>query len=256
MPSEKRARIKQNQRTLRQQKQTAIARRKRTRKLIIAAIVVILVFTAIYFITQPAKKAPPKKTTTHPVSASILAGCPNPNGSSPIRIRFKAYPPQCLNPKLHYVAVIKTDVGTFDITLNPKLGPKSANNFYVLSLYHYYNNTNFWRVIPGFVVQGGDPTNKGTGGPGYSFGDKLPPASSYHLGTVAMANTGQPNSDGSQFFIVVGPSGESLPPNYSVFGTVTSGMSVVNHIASDGSASGVPPKITHHIISISIITSK
>ena len=99
-------------------------------------------------------------------------------------------------------------------------------------------------------MQGGDPTGTGAGGPGYEFGDELPKAGSYKIGTVAMANAGA-NTNGSQFFIVVGTAGTQLPPSYSIFGQVTSGMSVVNQIAADGTASGTPTKV-HRMISVTI----
>jgi cyclophilin family peptidyl-prolyl cis-trans isomerase len=123
----------------------------------------------------------------------------------------------------------------------------------------------FHRVIPGFVVQGGDPTGTGTGGPGYQFTESGPPtaantAQQYPLGSVAMANsnspaTTDPTTNGSQFFIVTGSQGESLPPDYVLFGQVTSGMSVVDTISNDGSSSGVPPTITHRMLSVTIAES-
>lgn len=156
----------------------------------------------------------------------------------------------CITSGKTYVAVIKTDVGTFDITLDSKAAPITVNNFVFLARYHFYDGIIFHRVIPGFVVQGGDPLGTGAGGPGYKFKDELPKAGAYKLGSVAMANSG-PNTNGSQFFIVTGPSGEQLPPLYSLFGQVTSGMSVVNKIAADGSASGTPSPV-HHMISVAI----
>jgi cyclophilin family peptidyl-prolyl cis-trans isomerase len=105
--------------------------------------------------------------------------------------------------------------------------------------------------------QTGDPTGTGTGGPGYKFADELPvPASpQYPIGSVAMANSGA-NTNGSQFFIVTGSEGESLSPNYSLFGQVTSGLSVVQRINEDGntnpSSNGVPPKVIHRILSVTI----
>jgi len=157
----------------------------------------------------------------------------------------------CINTSASYTAVVKTDVGTFDIALDAKAAPKTVNNFVFLARYHFYDGVIFHRVMPGFVVQGGDPTGTGTGGPGYTFADELPKAGSYKLGSVAMANIGKPNTNGSQFFIVVGTQGEQLPPSYSLFGQVTSGMSVVQKIASDGSASGTP-KVVHKMISVTI----
>jgi cyclophilin family peptidyl-prolyl cis-trans isomerase len=118
----------------------------------------------------------------------------------------------------------------------------------------------FHRVIPNFMNQTGDPTGTGQGGPGYTIPDENPPKASdaskqYSLGAVAMANTGQPNSGGSQFFVVAGPQGQGLPNTYALFGQVTSGMNVVDTINQQGSAQGVPPDVTQRILSITVSSS-
>jgi cyclophilin family peptidyl-prolyl cis-trans isomerase len=97
----------------------------------------------------------------------------------------------------------------------------------------------FHRIIPGFMLQGGDPEGSGRGGPGYRFDDELPAPGRYEIGSLAMANAG-PNTNGSQFFIVSGPDGTALPPSYSLFGKVVSGLEVVKVIESVGSRSGAP----------------
>jgi cyclophilin family peptidyl-prolyl cis-trans isomerase len=105
--------------------------------------------------------------------------------------------------------------------------------------------------------QTGDPTGTGTGGPGYTIPDENPAKASpqYPIGAVAMANTGSPHSGGSQFFIVTGAQGESLPNTYALFGQVTSGMTVVQAINKDGSAQGVPPTVTHRILSVTVTSN-
>ncbi len=108
--------------------------------------------------------------------------------------------------------------------------PVAAQNFENLVRAGFYDGTVFHRIIPGFVIQGGDPTGTGMGGPGYSFPDE-PFAGSYTPGTVAMANAG-PNTNGSQFFIVVGSQAASLPHSYTIFGTVTRGLDVAQQIAA------------------------
>jgi cyclophilin family peptidyl-prolyl cis-trans isomerase len=108
-----------------------------------------------------------------------------------------------------------------------------------LARYHYYDGIVFHRIIPGFMCQGGDPEGSGRGGPGYRFEDELPAPGRYEIGSVAMANAG-PNTNGSQFFIVSGPDGVGLPPNYSLFGKVMKGLDVVSAIESAGSRSGAP----------------
>jgi cyclophilin family peptidyl-prolyl cis-trans isomerase len=126
---------------------------------------------------------------------------------------------------------MKTSKGTITIQLDPKQAPKTVNNFVFLSKQGFYNGGTFHRVIPGFVIQGGDPEGTGTGGPGYQFADELPNAGQYKIGSVAMANSG-PNTNGSQFFIVTGANGASLPPSYSLFGQVTEGQSVAEAISN------------------------
>ena len=113
----------------------------------------------------------------------------------------------------------------------------TANNFVFLARWHYYDGIVFHRVIPGFVLQGGDPTGTGTGGPGYRFADELPKPGRYELGSLAMANAG-PDTNGSQFFIISGPQGVALPPKYALFGKVVTGLDVVAAIDADRHALG------------------
>lgn len=127
-------------------------------------------------------------------------------------------------------ARITTSCGTIDIELLAQESPVTANNFAFLASKQFYDATIVHRVVAGFVVQMGDPTGTGTGGPGYRFADELGAAQQhgYARGTVAMANAG-PDTNGSQFFICLDDVG--LPPQYAVFGRVTSGMDVVDQIA-------------------------
>ena len=129
-----------------------------------------------------------------------------------------------------YGATISTTQGDITVELFVGESPKTANNFAFLAREGYYDDTVIHRVVPGFVVQMGDPTGTGTGGPGYKFDDELAAARNrgYDRGTLAMANAG-PNTNGSQFFICLDDVG--LPPAYAVFGEVTSGMEVVDEIA-------------------------
>ena len=127
-------------------------------------------------------------------------------------------------------ARITTSCGVIDIELLTADAPVTANNFAFLAGRQFYDATIVHRVVPGFVVQMGDPTGTGTGGPGYRFADELGAAQRYGYtrGTVAMANAG-PDTNGSQFFICLDDVG--LPPQYAVFGRVTAGMDVVDNIA-------------------------
>ena len=169
----------------------------------------------------------------------MATDCPAPDGSSPKTQRFDGPPPVCIDPEHRYSAEMVTSKGTMTISLDPLAAPKTVNNFVFLARYHYFDGIVFHRVIPGFVLQGGDPTGTGTGGPGYRFEDELPKPGRYELGSLAMANAG-PNTNGSQFFVISGPSGARLPPQYSLFGKVVKGMEVVSAIDSIGTSSGKP----------------
>ncbi len=127
-----------------------------------------------------------------------------------------------------YQATLGTGKGDIVIELNAKATPITVNNFIFLARKNFYNNTPFHRTIPGFMIQGGDPTGSGSGGPGYKFADE-PFTGEYTRGTVAMANSG-PNTNGSQFFIM--HKDTALPKSYVIFGKVTKGMEVVDAIAT------------------------
>ena len=127
-----------------------------------------------------------------------------------------------------YSAVFKTSEGDITIKFNPVQTPITVNNFVSLARDGFYNGTIFHRVIEGFMIQGGDPEGTGAGGPGYQFADE-PFTGEYTRGTVAMANAG-PNTNGSQFFIM--HQDNNLPKNYVIFGKVTSGIEVVDKIAT------------------------
>ena len=176
--------------------------------------------------------------------------CPQPDGSSPKRQKFDGEPPMCIDPEKRYTAEMVTSKGTMRIALDPVAAPKTVNSFVFLARYHYFEGIVFHRIIPGFVLQGGDPTGTGTGGPGYKFADELPPPGRYELGSLAMANAG-PNTNGSQFFVISGPDGMRLPPSYSLFGKVVSGLDVVAAIDAVGTRSGKPTdKVTIESVTI------
>ena len=193
-------------------------------------------------------------------AASVAAGCPKNPATALQKPKWSTAPATIIDTAKAYSATVKTDVGTFVIALDAKDAPQTVNNFVFLAQHRFFDCVIFHRVIPGFVDQTGDPTGTGSGGPGYTIPDELPakaanPADQYPLGSVAMANTGQPHSGGSQWFIVAGAQGESLPNSYSLFGHVTSGMSVVEKINAQGSASGVPPDVTHRMLKVTITSS-
>jgi cyclophilin family peptidyl-prolyl cis-trans isomerase len=176
---------------------------------------------------------------------------PKLDGSSPRYTKFSGAPPFCINTAKTYSATLVTDAGPVTLKLLPKDAPLTVNNFVFLAGYHFYDGIVFHRVIPGFVVQGGDPTGTGGGGPGYTFKDELPSSNAaYGTGSVAMANSG-PNTNGSQFFLVVPGGGSGLQPLYSAFAQVTSGLPVVQKINSDGTQGGTPAKY-HKILKVTI----
>jgi peptidyl-prolyl cis-trans isomerase B (cyclophilin B) len=171
--------------------------------------------------------------------------CPAADGSSPARQSFEAAPPMCIDPAAGYSALVETNHGDFTIELDPSAAPIAVNNFVVLARSHYFDGTPCHRIIPNFVVQCGDPTGTGTGDPGYSFEDELPEAGAYQIGSIAMANSG-PDTNGSQFFVITGEDGASLPPNYTLFGQVTDGLDTTVPALDalgnpDPAANGVPP---------------
>ncbi|MGA2519726.1 MAG: peptidylprolyl isomerase [Acidimicrobiales bacterium] len=216
--------------------------------------------------TAPPAGSPASTTTTTNAaqtqadSAAVAAGCASSPTATLTKPHWSSPPAMAIDKTKTYTATVLTDVGTFVITLDPSQAPITVNNFVFLANQSFYNCVIFHRVIPGFMDQTGDPTGTGTGGPGYEFADELPKAANpqYPVGSVAMANAG-PNTNGSQFFIVTGSEGTDLPASYTLFGQVTSGMSVVNQINADGnsnpSANGVPPKVIHRMLKVTIATS-
>ncbi|MQF98625.1 MAG: peptidylprolyl isomerase [SAR202 cluster bacterium] len=133
-----------------------------------------------------------------------------------------------INPNSEISAIINTSNGQIRVNFFPSDAPITVNNFVFLAKEGYYNDVIFHRVVEGFMIQGGDPTGTGMGGPGYTFPDE-PVSRDYLRGTMAMANAG-PNTNGSQFFIM--HRNGSLPKNYTIFGEVVEGMDVVDTIAN------------------------
>lgn len=147
-----------------------------------------------------------------------------------------------IDPSKTYIATMATSCGTMAFELLPETAEVDVANFVGLANEGYYNNTIFHRVLKDFVIQGGDPTGAnpdlaGRGGPGYKYTGSTPAtpedgSSVYRVGDLAMANSSDPSTNGSQFFIVSGPQGEALPPNYSLFGKLVDGLDVVKSIQS------------------------
>ena len=151
-----------------------------------------------------------------------------PQTSSSTTMKTYAFPGVLPETQTNKKVLIKTNLGNIEIQVDPKAGPNAASNFVYLVKEGFYNGTIFHRVIPGFMIQGGDPTGTGRGGPGYQFAND-PVKSAYNKGIVAMANAG-PDTNGSQFFIMVAD--VPLGPDYSIFGHVISGQDVADKIAA------------------------
>lgn len=190
-------------------------------------------------------------TTTIAVAETDANVCAPADGSAAKQTTFTAYPPVCIEPDKAYAAVIETNQGTLHITLRADVAPLTVNSFVNLARYHYFDGTTCHRAIQNFVVQCGDPTATGTGGPGYEFADELP-TEAYQIGSIAMANAG-PNTNGSQFFIISGSNGAALPPRYSLFGQVDEAdMGLVATLDALGNPSDGPPLQPIDIVSVTI----
>ena len=162
-----------------------------------------------------------------PLGSCPMSNFPPLDGSAPKKQKFDAAPEMGIDPSKRYTATMETSMGTLVIALDPIAAPITVNNFVFLAAQHYYDGIIFHRIINGFVCQGGDPDGNGRGGPGYRFVDELPKPGKYQIGSLAMANAG-PNTNGSQFFLISGPSGVQLPPAYSLFGQVVKGLDIVD----------------------------
>ncbi|MFN8637789.1 MAG: peptidylprolyl isomerase [Chloroflexota bacterium] len=144
--------------------------------------------------------------------------------------QWSSPPAFALDGSKKYTATIKTSLGDMTAELFVADAPQTANNFVFLAREGFYDGVIFHRIISGFMVQTGDPTGTGRGGPGYRFRDELTGPQGYTKGTLAMANAG-PNTQGSQFFICHGTGAERLPKAYTIFGRVTDGLDTLDKIA-------------------------
>jgi peptidylprolyl isomerase len=143
---------------------------------------------------------------------------------------YSAPPPMTIDPKKSYTATITTPRGDFVVKLRPDLAPQTVNSFVFLARAGFFNGVTWHRVLANFMAQGGDPTGAGTGGPGYTVPDEFTDKVKFDKpGIMAMANTGQPNSGGSQFFVTTAPA-DFLDGKYTIFGEVTQGQDIVNGI--------------------------
>ena len=268
MPTDKRERQRAGREARRAEARAAQKRAQRRRQIIsIVALLAVVVGIGLFINlsggdSDDASDTASSTTTTaaddDEPQAVGTSPCPAADGSSEKKAAFDGPPQPCLEDGVEYSAVVETDVGSFTIDLDREKAPNTVNNFVFLARYHAYDDVPFHRVIKDFVVQGGDVAlQNGTGDAGYKFGDELPAPEDYEEGSVAMANSG-PDTNGSQFYIVVSEAGAKTlveavggEAKYSLFGKVTDGMSVVKQIEADGSATG-QPAVVHKIVKVTI----
>lgn len=247
------------------EKQAQLARRKKRRRalrrvgffVVLAAAIVGIVVLVSSPGGKKHKAADKATTTTTTTLVADAATCPSAHESRRVLL-FKTPPPHCIPLHSVWDATFDTSLGPIVVRMDAAQSYAAVNNFVFLARWNYYNGTFFHRVVTSFVDQGGDPTGTGTGGPqrlpGYSFTGNTPPKACeakkdcYPAGSLAMANSSGPKTNGSQFFFVVGSGGKDLPPDYTLFGHVTSGLPVVDKIntygepASVGDGAGTPKK--------------
>ncbi len=176
-------------------------------------------------------------TTT---SAAGADGCKQVDAPQPKEVSLPA-PKQTLKKGEEATAVVQTSCGSFEIALDTERASKTANSFAYLSEEGFYDDLTFHRIVPEFVIQGGDPLGTGTGGPGYTVVEKPPANLAYTKGTVAMAKSSAepPGSSASQFYVVTGADA-GLPPEYALVGKVDEGLDVVERIGKLGTPSEKP----------------
>ncbi len=222
-------------------------------------IVALVIVGAVVLNRKPSASKPaaasrtstPPATTAAPRYDDARAGAPTApagvacGGKIPAKVdhpTFKAPPKPTISPHRRYDVTLATSCGSFTIRLDPASAPVAANNFLFLAGHHFYDSTWFHRIVPNFVIQGGDPKGTGAGGPGYTIRDEPPKGTDpYRKYVVAMARTSAPNSAGSQFFVLTADN-PGLPHQYAVFGKVIAGQGVVDRLGRIPDVPGSDPQ--------------
>lgn len=284
MGTAKRERKKMNRHMGREAEMRAVKRKKMTKKTVRIVLVVAVLVAGFFAIalstkdddsapattepvdtttpgdtTAPSDTSTPGDTTAPSAFAYGTTECAPLEGATTQTQEFADAFALCIDPSKTYTATVVTNMGEYTAILDPVKAPGTVNNFVNLARHQYFDGTVCHRAIPAFMVQCGDPTATGSGGPGYKFADELPSAGEYKIGSLAMANSG-PNSNGSQFFVITGSQGVGLAPKYTLFGQVTDGLdtTVVALDAAgnpDAGANGTPPLQEIKIESIRISES-
>jgi cyclophilin family peptidyl-prolyl cis-trans isomerase len=231
----------------------------------ITALATLMTFGSVFMaVTTSAQGTPDATPSASPVGVEGAPiddlGCWSaaPDSSTMGYAQYPGPPEMKIDPSRTYIATIETNRGDIVVQLYADVAPNTVNNFICLATEDYYDGVVFHRVMRDFMIQTGDPTATGRGGPGYQINDELPGEElNYVEGTVAMANAG-PNTNGSQFFINHANNTNNLQKNYTIFGQVIEGMDVVNTIAEvpvspNESGENSKPAVTITVLDITIV---
>lgn len=265
--SEKRARQKERRASRREEYRQAIARRRRQRWGVLLGSLGVIVIGALIFLVasgsdenpsgpSPSASAPVDEALAAPIKEPVACDAKLPKSAGSKKSRYEEAPDQKLDSDKTYIWKLETSCGDIEIELDVKESPETANSIVFLTREGFYDGLVFHRILKGFVVQGGDPLGDGTGDAGYDVVEAPPDDFKYTEGVVAMAKGGPdaPGTSSSQFFIVSGEEGASLPPEYAYVGNVTDGDATVADLEDLGhDADGPPPTAWAYIERATII---
>jgi peptidylprolyl isomerase len=221
----------------------------------VAVLVILVGLLALTRNKEGASSSPTPSTSSSP-TGGVACDAKKPTDAGEKKPTFKAAPKPAsvLDTGASYTAIVQTSCGEFRMKLLPESAPKAVASFVFLARKHFFDGLTFHRIVPGFVIQGGDPQGTGQGSPGYSFANEIDKKLSMdHPGVLAMAHSSQPNSNGSQWFVTIGDD-HQLDGQYTIFGSVTKGLSVVEKIGKlpVGGASGDTPTQTVYMEKVTI----
>jgi len=215
--------------------------RRRRQRVLVTSLAVLIALGGLgvagyaFLLNKPKKPvASPSPTATPSASpAGVACGGTVPKAADVEKKTYKKPPKMTINRKKTYRAIMKTSCGTIELQLDPSLAPNTVNSFVFLAKQHFFDGLIFHRIHKDFVIQGGDPTGTGTGGPGYKTVDVPPKDAKYSVGVVAMAKgqDEEAGTAGSQFFIVIGQEAQ-LPADYAIIGKVVKGQDVAEKIGA------------------------
>ncbi len=268
MPDRRRTRERQL-RKLHERRQAQRRRKQRQRILTLAISGVLVVglivglFLALANNKKPSAAAtgtPPTPTASASAAATVACGGSTPPAASEQKKTYAKPPTMTVDAKKTYKATVETSCGAFVIQLDPKQSPNAVNSFVFLADHQFFDGLIFHRIAKDFVIQGGDPTGTGSGGPGYKTVDTPPQSATYPEGTVAMAKAGSEaaGTAGSQFFVVTGSGGGNLTPDYAIIGKLVSGLDVAKKIEALPIVGGAPdgkPVQTVYIVKVTVKVS-